>query len=90
MNLDELRNRIDAYNQELVGLLGKRIETAREIARVKKQENLSILDTGREREIKDKMRQLARKNRISPAFIEDLFDLLLDYSRLEMEIEAAK
>jgi len=90
MKLNELRNEIDSLNRQLVDLLGKRTEVAREIARIKKQEKLPILDAGRERAIKDEMRQLARAQRISVAFVEEMFDLLLDYTRLEMEMEVAE
>lgn len=90
MKLNELRNEIDSLNRQLVDLLGKRTEVAREIARIKKQEKLPILDAGREQTIKDEMRQLAREQRMSVAFIEEMFDLLLDYTRLEMEMEAAE
>lgn len=90
MKLNELRNEIDSLNRQLMDLLGKRTEMAREIARVKKQEKLPILDAGREQAIKDEMRQLARTKRMSVAFVEEMFDLLLDYTRLEMEMEVAE
>jgi len=90
MKLMRLREEIDGLNRELVELLGKRTEVARRIARIKKEEQLPMLDVGREQKIKDEMRQLARASRISASFIEEIFDLLLDYTRLEMEMEAAK
>ncbi len=90
MKLDDLRKEIDALNRELVELLGKRIEVARKVVRIKKEGQLPILDVDREQEIKDEMRQLARASRISASFIEEIFDLLLEYTRLEMEMEAAK
>jgi len=90
MILNELRMQIDALNCQLVELLGKRTEVAREIARIKKRDKLPILDPGRERTIKDEVRQLARANRISVAVVEEMFDLLLEYTRLEMEMEATE
>lgn len=90
MKLDELRAQIDAMNRQLVELIGKRTEVARQIARIKKKEKLPILDTEREEGIKEEMRQLARQNALSATVIADMFDLLLGYTRLEMEIEVMK
>jgi len=85
MKLAELRGEIDAINQELIVSLGRRTEIARQIARIKKKLGLPILDTSRESEIKDEARRLARAYRISPAIVEEMFDLLLEYTRIEME-----
>jgi chorismate mutase len=90
MKLDDLRKEIDALNRELVELLVKRTEVARKIARIKKEAQLPILDADREKKIKDEMRSLARAGRISASFIEEIFDLLLEYTRLEMEMEASR
>jgi chorismate mutase len=90
MKLERLREEIDALNRELVDLLGKRTEVARKIARVKKEAELPVLDPDREQKIKEEMRRLARASRISASFIDELFDLLLEYTRLEMEMEASK
>lgn len=87
MTLAELRMEIDAMNRELVVLLGRRTEIARQIARVKKKEDLPTLDLDRERTIKDEVRRLARANRLSVPIVEDLFEMLLDYTRMEMDLE---
>jgi chorismate mutase len=85
MLLKTLRDQIDAIDSELAVLLGKRIAIARQIARIKKQKNLSILDSNREDEIKTKVKKLAIEYGISPMIIEEIFQLLLDYSKMEME-----
>jgi chorismate mutase len=85
MSIPELRKKIDAMNRKLVELLGERLEVAREIARLKKQERLPILDASREDAIKAEMRVLAKEHGISPPIVEEMFQILLDYTRLEME-----
>lgn len=87
MTLELLREEIDAINGQLVELIGKRTEAARAIAQIKKRENLPILDAARERTIQDEVRRLARANRVSVSVVEEIFRLLLDYTRLEMEME---
>ncbi len=86
MQLKQLRDQIDQINSELVSLLGKRIEIAKEIARIKKRENLPILDSQREDKIKEKVRELAKKQGISPSIMEEIIQIILEYSRIEMEI----
>lgn len=85
MQLNELRSQIDTINSELVLLLGKRTEIAREIARIKKREQLPILDSSREDAIKIKVRGLAKEQKISASVMEEIIQIVLDYTRLEME-----
>lgn len=46
-NLDILRNRIDAADNELLDVLRRRMETAREIGRYKKQHGMAVLQSER-------------------------------------------
>ena len=85
MQLNELRNQMDAINSELVALLGRRTEIAREIARIKKRERLPIFDSGREDAIKERVRLLAKEQKISASVMEEIIQIVLDYTRLEME-----
>ncbi len=86
MNLEKLREQIDAINRELVELFGKRLELAKEIARIKKREKLPILDEARERRQYEALRKLATERGLSPMIIEEMFRLFIEYSRLEMAI----
>lgn len=83
--LDTLRLEIDGVNRELISLLGKRIRIAREIARLKRAADLPLLDAGREESILIEMRSLAKEHKLSPPVVEELFQMVLDYTRLEME-----
>ncbi len=85
MNLNELRMQIDTINRNLIALLGTRLEIAREIARVKKKERLPILDSKREDAIKAEIRMLAKEQGLSPTVMEEIFTIVMDYTRLEME-----
>jgi chorismate mutase len=83
--LHELRHEIDAINHQLVTLLGKRLEVAREIAVIKRLQGLSILDDEREQRIKEEVKVLAKKQGLDKDLVEAVFQLILDYTRLEME-----
>lgn len=51
MNLDEIRNKIDLIDEELLELFIKRLELVRDIARLKSENNAKILDKNREEKI---------------------------------------
>jgi len=48
MNLDEMRDKIDQIDEQLLSLFQQRMDTASEIAAFKQQHNLPTLDSGRE------------------------------------------
>jgi chorismate mutase len=51
MNIADLRNRIDAVDEQLVRLLNVRAQIAIEIGRTKRAEGIAVHDAQREREI---------------------------------------
>lgn len=53
--LIELRKKIDNLDEEIFDLLEKRMNLSKKIRDVKKEENISVLDSGREQEILDKI-----------------------------------
>lgn len=55
MSLEELRNEIDAIDDEILKLFLKRMEVASKVADYKRENNLSTLQKGREREILKKV-----------------------------------
>ena len=79
MDLNAYRKRIDEIDDELVRLFAERMETAAGIAAFKKENDLPVLDTRRERE---KLQQIAEK---TPEELEDyavrLYSLLFELSR---------
>lgn len=84
MLLEDLRKEINSIDEEMVELIGKRIDVVREIAKVKKQHQLPILDGSREEEIRDVVKTLAKKRGLSSTVMGELIELILDYSRIEM------
>ena len=79
------RQAIDAIDAQILALLGERLRLVRTIARIKKENQLPILDTEREQIIKSQLRKKAHAAGLSTPVIEELFTLLLDYMRIEME-----
>lgn len=87
MNLEILRNQIDHLNAEIIKLFSKRLKVAKEIAKIKKERHLPLHDSSREEEQLQALRDLAKQHDISPAVIEEIFTLFLDYSKLNMKME---
>ncbi len=59
MKIDELREKIDSLDTQLVDILKERLDIATAIAEYKKENNLPVLDRKRERELLNKVADLA-------------------------------
>ena len=51
LNLQEIRTQLDQIDDQMTALFAKRMNLVTEVAAYKKEKGLPILDTGREREI---------------------------------------
>ena len=54
-NLDQMRNDIDAIDSQIAELFRKRMETSLDIARYKKENNIPVLNSSREKEVLHKV-----------------------------------
>ena len=79
MDIQELRQQIDAIDRELVSLYCRRMETARAIGKYKRENGLPVLDSKRERELLNKVAELAGEE--NEQGIRALYRLLLDQSK---------
>ena len=61
MNLEKCREKIDKINDEILKLFISRMEVTSQVADYKKENNLSVYQPDREREILDKIRKDAGK-----------------------------
>lgn len=79
MGLEDLRNEIDGIDDEILRLFLKRMETASKVADYKKENNLSTLQKGREREI---LKRVSEKSGEEMAeYSRLLFSCLMDLSK---------
>lgn len=79
MELKELRNRIDEIDTQMAELFKQRLEVATEVAKVKKEQNLPILNTSREREIITRLTE--GENDEVAGYIKILYTSIFDLSR---------
>ncbi|MDB6353038.1 chorismate mutase [Trichococcus sp. K1Tr] len=74
------RAEIDAIDQELVKLFERRMDAVTEIARIKKENELPILDQSREDKVLDKVRGLT-ENKAYEDSVEDIFRSLMTITK---------
>jgi chorismate mutase len=81
MDINEIREKIDLIDQEILSLLVKRFSVLPEVVKYKRENNLSIQDRDRElRILKDKIER-ALSLGMNPDFVEDLFESIFKESR---------
>ena len=61
MSIDDLRKEIDALDSRIVELLNERAEVAKKIGVVKRQNNLPIHDSGREKKVYSRILSLKQR-----------------------------
>lgn len=74
------RAEIDAIDRELVKLFERRMDAVTEIARIKKEHKLPILDQSREDRVLDKVRELT-ENKAYANSMEALFRSLMTITK---------
>lgn len=76
MTIEKLRNNIDNIDKELTKLLEARMNTVLEIAELKKQENLPVLDSNREKLLLEKIESFVENSDFIPAILATYTDIL--------------
>lgn len=81
------RVRIDALDAALVRTLGERFEVCREIARIKKERFIPMMQSGRVEEVKRRCASLGAEHGVSPELVTEMYRLIIEEScRMEDEI----
>jgi monofunctional chorismate mutase len=81
MDIDELRVRIDVIDEEIVRLLEKRAGVVGEVKEYKSKNGMGVLDTGREHEVFEDVRRLARERGLNEDFVERVFREIVEESK---------
>lgn len=82
MNLNELRNEIDAIDEKMMDLFKKRMTISKHIGDLKKDLGLPVLDRTRETLILEKRKALLNDEELWPyyqSFLLKLFDLSKEF-----------
>lgn len=73
LTLDELRQKIDICDEKLIRILHERMSISETIGRYKKENNITILQAGRWKDIVDKMVEKGKSNDLSEEFVSSVF-----------------
>ena len=80
MSLEELRNRIDTTDKQIVGLIAERIRISQKIGSEKKSQGKQLRDPEREKRVIAQVRNLAREADISERDIEIIYRRIISAS----------
>lgn len=81
MPLQDIREQIDALDGELLDLISKRIDLAREISELKKLEGRDIVDPEREKQLLIRLKEKAISLHLPPEHIEHIWQKIIELSR---------
>ncbi len=85
--LEILRNRIDALDNELLEVLSSRMDIVREIGKYKRENNVTALQINRWSQLMDDRTKLGKKLNLNEAFTKVLFQMIHEDSvRIQTEI----
>ena len=84
INVKELlrthRIEIDMLDRQIIALLGRRYEIVNEVGKLKAANKVPPVQTDRMKEVLDHVGELAKKNGLSPEFIQELYSKMIDHA----------
>jgi chorismate mutase/prephenate dehydratase len=80
-NLNKLREKIDRLDEKIIHLIRDRMEVVKEIAEVKKEKGIAIIDPEREKELYQNLRSKARGLDLNESDTEIVFREIVSMSR---------
>jgi chorismate mutase len=78
--INEFRRHIDILDDQILELLAERMRVVRNIGKLKRSQNISLLQPGRWNDIMEKVVKFARENRLSPEFIKNIYTAIHEES----------
>ncbi len=77
VELLDVREKIDAIDAQLLGILAARFELTHQVGLLKASQDLQALDSGREAEKLARLRELAVESGLNPDLVADLFSKIM-------------
>ena len=85
--LNDYRQKLNGLDEQIVELLGKRIDICRDVAQFKRENGIPMMQGVRVDEVKDRCARLASEHQIDPEFVRELYAMIIDETcRVEDEI----
>ena len=77
-NIEDVRREIDTIDNEIIGLIGKRLSFIKEIIKYKNNAE-DVYAKDRYNTVIARRRELAKINKLNPDVIEGIYRILMDY-----------
>jgi len=81
-SLEALREEINRIDEDIIGLLSRRMEVVKKIAALKKIKGIPVEDRDRERSLFLKLEREARRNNINEEFVSEVFGVIVSHSKI--------
>ena len=81
LNLEEIRKQIDKCDNDLVEIISKRYDLVSQVIQYKIDRGIEIYQPQREKEVIQKIRNLANQKNINPDLIENIIKLIMEESK---------
>ncbi|GHT81891.1 hypothetical protein FACS1894125_3570 [Actinomycetota bacterium] len=81
VTLDQLRAEIDAVDDDILMLLSRRFSLTEEVGKLKAEQNLDPLDSGREAKQYKRLRKLREDLDLPKGLEKDLWATIMNYSK---------
>ena len=78
--LEELRNKINEIDQQIIALLGKRREISGKVIEIKERYDFPLRDKAREKELIEKLIQLGKEYNVDENLIKKIYTIIIDDS----------
>ena len=79
--LNEIRNMIDRIDDSIIDLLSTRKKLVEQIALLKKNLNIKVIDNKREKELLKRLKEKARQKGLDEKLIDTVYEIILKNSR---------
>lgn len=87
IRMAQIRYMLDDIDDEILQLLGRRMQLVKDLGQIKKEENLSVLQMERWNQVVDRCRNIAQSKGLELSFVQDLLNCLhTEAIRLQQEI----
>ncbi|MDY6930659.1 MAG: chorismate mutase [Halobacteriota archaeon] len=80
MPLDEVREKIKAVDEEIIGCIAERMRLAEQVLEIKKEENLEIEDKSQNERVLDRAFEMAREYDLDTSSVREIYKIILRMS----------
>jgi len=87
MDLSSLRRQVDDIDARIVSMLGERLKISKEIGREKKAGAKPIVDRSRDRQVMERIKELATREGVSPQDIDHIYSMIIRASKSVQGLE---